>query len=53
MSIILLQWSFGVVCWEVFTLGKLPYPGIDPYNMLQYIENGKRLSKPALCSDEM
>ena len=25
-----LQWSFGVVMWEVFSGGKAPYPGTDP-----------------------
>ncbi|XP_065910186.1 hepatocyte growth factor receptor-like isoform X3 [Dysidea avara] len=46
-------WSFGVVCWEVFSLGKLPYAGLDNQNIVQYIESEKRLSKPALCSSEM
>ena len=48
-----LQWSFGIVCWEVFSLGKQPYPGVEHQNILQHIESGGRLPKIALCKDEM
>ena len=46
------QWSFGVTCWEVFSLGKTPYPGVDPFSLIRYLESGKRLEKPfnAACS---
>ncbi|CAI8015841.1 Tyrosine-protein kinase transforming protein SEA [Geodia barretti] len=48
-------WSFGVTCWEVFTLGKGPYPGVDPFSLLRHLERGERLVKPAnvACSEEM
>ena len=51
----LLQWSFGVTCWEVFTAGKIPYAGVDPLSLAQLLEDGRRLGKPsnAACSDEM
>ncbi len=43
-------WSFGIVLWEMFSLGKTPYPGIDPgssfYDMLL---NGYRMEKPGNC----
>ena len=48
-----MQWSFGVVCWEVLSLGKQPYPGIEHQHILEYIESGNRLPKTALCKDEM
>ena len=50
-----LQWSFGVVCWEVFTAGKIPYAGVDPLMLAELLEDGKRLNKPsnAACSEEM
>ena len=49
------QWSFGVTCWEVFSGGKTPYPGVDPLLLSQMLDTEQRLNKPlnAACSDEM
>ena len=41
-----IQWSFGITCWEVMCTGRLPYPTIDPVDMLKYLEQGHRLEKP-------
>ena len=51
--IIILQWSFGIVCWEIFSLGKHPYPGVEHQDILHHIESGHRLPTTPLCSDEM
>ena len=50
-----LQWSYGVTCWELFTGGKIPYPGVDPVSLPSLLESGHRLYKPknAACSEEM
>ena len=50
-----LQWSYGVTCWELFTGGKIPYPGVDPVSLSGLLESGHRLDKPknAACSEEM
>ena len=50
-----IQWSFGVTCWEIFSGGKTPYPGVDPLSLVQLLENGQRLDKPSnsACPDEM
>lgn len=46
-------WAFAVTCWEVFSLGRSPYSGLGPYELVPFIEGGNRLSKPALCSEPM
>ena len=55
MGIILLQWAFGVTCWEVFTCGRVPYAGIPAMSLLNQLHNGHRLDRPrnATCTDKM
>ena len=50
-----MQWSYGVLCWEVFSLGKTPYPGLDPSGLVELLDNGGRLQPPqnGACSQEM
>ena len=49
------QWSYGVLCWEVFSAGKIPYPGMDPIGLMELLDGGQRLSCPhnAACSEDM
>jgi serine/threonine protein kinase len=39
-------WSFGVVMWEIFSIGKLPYPHFDNRETLQKVKEGYRLPRP-------
>ncbi len=40
------QWSYGVTCWEVFSGGKTPYPGVHPASLTRMLEGGYRLEQP-------
>ncbi|XP_041372763.1 fibroblast growth factor receptor 3-like [Gigantopelta aegis] len=46
-------WSFGVVLWEIVTLGASPYSGMSARQVMAAVTEGKRLEKPAFCSDQI
>ncbi|KAK3729010.1 hypothetical protein QZH41_011468, partial [Actinostola sp. cb2023] len=46
-------WSYGVVLWEIATLGGNPYPTISNHRIPKMLKNGHRLKKPDLCTDEI
>jgi serine/threonine protein kinase len=45
-------WSFGVVLWEMFSLGMPPFGDMKGVDVIAQIEKGHRLPKPDLCPDE-
>ncbi|KAK4309695.1 hypothetical protein Pmani_018693 [Petrolisthes manimaculis] len=46
-------WSWGVLLWEVMTLGQQPYAEIDPFEMASVLRQGVRLAQPINCPDEL
>ncbi|XP_077999681.1 proto-oncogene tyrosine-protein kinase receptor Ret-like [Glandiceps talaboti] len=46
-------WSFGVLLWEIITLGATPYPGIPPERLFHILKTGYRMERPDNCSDEL
>uniref|UniRef100_A0A915EDW1 receptor protein-tyrosine kinase n=1 Tax=Ditylenchus dipsaci TaxID=166011 RepID=A0A915EDW1_9BILA len=47
-------WSFGIVLWEIMTLGTQPYPGINNMEVLIRLKEGQTLERPQPeCPDEI
>ncbi|XP_044595521.1 proto-oncogene tyrosine-protein kinase receptor Ret isoform X2 [Cotesia glomerata] len=46
-------WSFGVLLWELVTLGASPYPGVDVHNLYNLLKAGYRMERPANCSAQL
>lgn len=46
-------WSYGVVIWEILTLGEVPYSTMDNRETIAYIRAGGRLYCPEGCPDRL
>ncbi|XP_033641271.1 tyrosine-protein kinase Mer-like isoform X2 [Asterias rubens] len=46
-------WSFGILLWEIVTLGARPYPSMSAKTVVNDIEIGYRMPRPEHCQDEL
>uniref|UniRef100_A0A8B9JB68 Fibroblast growth factor receptor n=1 Tax=Astyanax mexicanus TaxID=7994 RepID=A0A8B9JB68_ASTMX len=52
-DVCVISWSFGVLMWEIFTLGGSPYPGIPVEELFKLLKEGHRMDKPANCTNDL
>jgi cadherin 2 type 1 (N-cadherin) len=46
-------WSFGVLLWEIMTLGGKPWHRKTLHEIVQHLREGTRLEKPCICPDQL
>lgn len=44
-------WSFGVLLWEIVTMGGTPYRNVRPQDMYSMLQSGHRMERPKGCSE--
>ncbi|XP_034037776.1 tyrosine-protein kinase BTK isoform X2 [Thalassophryne amazonica] len=46
-------WAYGVLMWEVYTLGRLPYERLNNAEIADQVSRGLRLYRPQLANDRV
>ena len=46
-------WSFGVLCWELFSFARVPFPDVRTSELLPALHSGKRPAQPARCPPDV
>jgi serine/threonine protein kinase len=46
-------WSFGIVLYELFTFGEIPYKGMSNSQVMEKVPEGFRLSRPENCPENV
>lgn len=46
-------WAYGVLMWEIFTCGKMPYGRATNAEVVDQVQRGQRLERPRACPREV
>lgn len=46
-------WSYGILVWEIVTLGSTPYVGLSAQQVIKHVCDGHVIERPNHCSNEL
>ncbi|KAI1709089.1 protein tyrosine kinase domain-containing protein [Ditylenchus destructor] len=46
-------WSYGILLYEIFTRGQVPYPGMHNREVIEQVEQGYRMPCPKNCPEQI
>ncbi|KAK6179069.1 hypothetical protein SNE40_011512 [Patella caerulea] len=47
------MWSFGILLWEIYSFGRVPYPRIPLADVVMHVEKGYRMEAPEGCPPDI
>lgn len=45
-------WAYGILLWEIVTLGSTPYVGLSAQQVIKYVCDKQIIERPEHCSDQ-
>jgi c-src tyrosine kinase len=46
-------WSYGILLWELYSYGRVPYPRVSFNDVVSHVEKGYRMDAPDGCPEEI
>ncbi|XP_006812440.1 tyrosine-protein kinase CSK-like [Saccoglossus kowalevskii] len=46
-------WSYGILLWELYSFGRVPYPRVPLTDVVAHVERGYRMEAPEGCPDQI
>nr|XP_037289181.1 LOW QUALITY PROTEIN: tyrosine-protein kinase CSK-like [Rhipicephalus microplus] len=47
------MWSFGILLWEIYSFGRVPYPRIPLADVVRHVSKGYRMESPEGCPSDV
>ena len=47
------RWSFGIVLFEMYSMGEIPFADIEPTELIPHLRAGNRPKRPLLAVDKV
>ncbi|KAH8307764.1 hypothetical protein KR044_012910 [Drosophila immigrans] len=47
------MWSYGILLWEIYSFGRVPYPRIPLADVVKHVEVGYKMEAPEGCPSEI
>jgi len=47
------MWSFGILLWEIYSFGRMPYPRIPLTEVVKHVEKGYQMEAPEGCPQQV
>ena len=52
-NFVILSWSFGIVLFEMYSMGEIPFESVEPIELIPHLVQGNRPKIPLITPERM